>query len=109
MRRAVAAFLAMATMPLIGSHAGGTSSDAIPPERFQQTVRFTLLLVRTQDELERQCGRATKPGKIRMGCTIGNDFVVLRLPCEDAPVDYTARIVCHEAGHVAGWSGYHEP
>lgn len=91
----------------------GTSSEAMPPARYRGPAVVTLQIVSTQAELDYICGKAPE-GKRRIGCAKGSGLleprtVTLGEPCpHGAKGEVYGRWLCHELGHVKGWSGQHE-
>lgn len=84
-----------------------TSNDEMPPPQFRGRTTFTITIGATQDEIERHCGKASSPKKVKIGCAVGRN-VYLGDSCEFGDLGETfARWVCHEAAHVRGWTGDH--
>lgn len=86
-------------------------SDARPPVRFQkmaQMILHTYPKVLVEDE----CVDHMNAGRPPLGLTIqacaAGPFVFMPNPCEYEGDAY-ADLLCHEQGHVNGWSGNHEP
>lgn len=85
-----------------------TQDDNWPPPRYQQpditaTIRFT-----DQATVEKVCGKAPK-GWTTRGCAVSGAITV-QDPCSpqyQGKDDSYARLICHELGHLNGWSGDH--
>lgn len=84
-------------------------ADSAPPERFTGNVVMQLD-IRDQEGINAACHPlygAPPPGMQTNGCAFGST-VVLSNPCALAATESYARLLCHELGHVNGWSADHE-
>ena len=81
--------------------AGATWRDK-PPSRYQYdtsaTVEFT-----TEGGVQSKCPMPHP--KVAVGCT-ANNIIYVPNPCRWK--DPYAVLLCHEVGHINGWSGLHE-
>lgn len=81
--------------------AGETWRDR-PPTRFQGDTEAVVVFT-TEGEVQSRC--PTPRGKIAVGCTVAGTIYV---PNACRWRDPYAVLLCHEMGHVSGWSGFHE-
>jgi hypothetical protein len=81
--------------------AGATWRDK-PPGRFQYDTA-ALVDFTTEGNVQSKCPMT--PPKVAVGCTAGGTIYVPN-PCRWK--DPYAVLLCHEIGHVNGWSGLHE-
>ena len=88
----------------------GTVNDGLPPERFRANG-MALVVFTDRAGIDAACGVAQPPIRI-IACTrrLSNGAPVVFMPnaCELGATEFYAKIMCHEAGHVQGWSGNHE-
>jgi hypothetical protein len=95
--------LLAAAIVLLASPADrGRVFDGPPPERFKGN---NTLILTFHSDLKEACGEPPK-GKRFLGCARGNR-VAMPNPC-GIPNEQFARIMCHELGHVNGWTADHE-
>lgn len=81
--------------------------DGRPPDRFQAPTRTKL---QTVVDVQASCARHHRhplpDGAVIFACTY-RGVVTMPNPC-DFPAERFAALLCHELGHVNGWSGNHE-
>lgn len=91
------------------SQLNGTMNAGLPPVRFQNNA-VAIVVFTDRIGIDAECGVAPPPYTV-IACTkaIGDTPVVF-MPnaCPAGATEYFARIMCHEMGHVQGWSGEHE-
>lgn len=78
-----------------------------PPARFQGDNMAVVIFA---SDVSAFCGKAPA-GYTVMGCQgrrKGVPVIVLPNPCTSGAIDGTAKIACHELGHLNGWGGNHE-
>ena len=92
------------------SPAPGTINNGMPPERFRGDS-IALVIFTDRAGIDKMCGVAP-PGHYIIACkrTLENGapIVIMPNPCPLGEVEFYAKIMCHENGHVNGWSGEHE-
>jgi hypothetical protein len=80
----------------------------LPPERFWQEDVAIVVFV---NDVTEYCGTAP-PGLVMLACMKkqdGQEFIVMPHPVSAGLAgDPYARVMAHELGHHAGWSGKHE-
>ena len=86
-------------------------STDVPPARFQgEAVAVTVIATRAT--IDARCGEPPAPDTRIIACHYalkdGTHIVILPEACPYAAREFYARIVCHEFGHVKGWSRWHE-
>jgi len=87
-------------------------SDAMPPQRFRGDGVATVFFLSRAD-IEQICGAGRQPpaGSAVLACSTrknGRKIIVMPNPCVVGDIDYYARLMCHENGHIAGWGALHE-
>jgi phosphoribosylformylglycinamidine (FGAM) synthase-like amidotransferase family enzyme len=102
------ALLVAAPSEPVATGPGTAHFDGMPPERFWQEDVAIVVFVNDVTEL---CGDSP-PGLTMIACTRkieGQVVVVMPHPVGHALAgEYYARILTHELGHHAGWTGMHE-
>lgn len=110
------AFVVLAGLALLGAAqapeqipalARGLVFDGLPPDRLQGNNRTRIRFFDTLD-VEEACG-VPSPDKTFLGCVRGpvhKPIIYMPNPCRRSG-EY-ARVLCHELGHVNGWTKYHE-
>lgn len=83
--------------------AGPALPGLAPPERHQGDNHAAVLFVQPE-QLATYCGRPAD--QVRVACAAGH-MIIIPNPCRVVGELY-ALILCHELGHVNGWSGKHE-
>jgi len=88
-------------------------SDAMPPQRFRgDGVATVFFLSRADVTSICSAGRSPPAGGVVLACSTRKDgrrIVVMPNPCPAGEAgDYWAQIMCHENGHLEGWTGQHE-
>ena len=86
-----------------------TFTDAAPPDRFTKNAVITLEL-KDQAGIDAECQwrYGTPPAGMQTNGCAFDATVVAPNPCEFARSERYARLLCHELGHVNGWSSGHE-
>jgi hypothetical protein len=86
-----------------------TMNSGLPPERFRaNSAAFIIFTDRAG--IEAACGKA-QPGYVIIACKReidGTPVIIMPNACPMGQTEIYARILCHESGHVQGWSGAHE-
>ena len=83
-------------------------SDALPPDVFRRNASFSLEL-RDQAGIESTCNAFFGPAPEGFeigGCQTGRRIIAPN-PCLYAQTESYARLLCHELGHLNGWSAMH--
>lgn len=90
------------------SHA--TMNDGLPPERFRGN-NAAIVIFADRAGIDQMCGVAA-PGYRIVACKFdlqnGAPVIVMPNPCPLGSTENYARVMCHELGHVNGWTGEHE-
>jgi hypothetical protein len=107
---AMKALACAGVLPLLASASlPGTMNDGMPPVRFQGSTAAVVIFT-DRAGIDSACGIAP-PGYRIIACTrTMNATPVVFMPnaCPFGDSEFYARIMCHEAGHVQGWTGMHE-
>ena len=95
--------VAAAVLTLAGCDEAGRSTwRDRPPQRFQGDASAVVVFT-TEGHVQSRCPVA-RPA-VAVGCTSGGVIYVPN-PCRWR--DPYAVLLCHEIGHISGWSGLHE-
>lgn len=88
----------------------GTVNSGMPPERFRGNAASVVVFT-DRAGIEAICGKS-EPPNIMLACRRafpnGTPLVVMPNPCLLGESEFFAKIMCHEMGHVNGWTGNHE-
>jgi hypothetical protein len=79
---------------------GGSTWRDLPPQRFQGNTAAAVVFT-DERTVQRMCPHV----RMAVGCTVGRTIYVPN-PCRWG--DAYATLLCHELGHVNGWSTHHE-
>jgi hypothetical protein len=95
----------MIALALLAPLSVSASQVPLPPKQHQGDVTATVHFV-SPERVTELCGGAVK-GKIVVACaTASPPQMAVPNPCS-FPGETYARILCHETGHVAGWTKGH--
>lgn len=90
--------------------APGRMNNGLPPVRYQDNGA-AIVIFTDRAGIDSMCGVAEPPHQI-IACkrSLENGVPVIIMPnaCYVGQVEYYARIMCHEMGHVNGWGVDHE-
>ena len=75
------------------------------PQRYQGDNSATVIFTSRQETMDGAC-TPKKPG-LALACTLQKKTIIMPNPCLWPGNEY-AKLLCHEMGHVNGWSGDHE-
>lgn len=87
-------------------------NDDLPPSRYQGNAKPTIVVTVDDTNTKAACGVA-QPGWVLMGCefdTKKGPTIIISNPCnwpETRDKETFAHLMCHEFGHVNGWSVDH--
>jgi hypothetical protein len=91
-----------AVTPNKGTEVQGTINSDLPPLKYRGDISTTVAFV---NDLNKACGEPPKD-KRWLGCRRGG-IVYMPNPCPTGQVEEYAKIMCHEMGHVNGWTRDH--
>ena len=87
-----------------------TANNGLPPERFRGNTSAVVIFT-DKAGVGEICGTVPPPQQI-IACAFrtktGTPVIVMPNACKIGEVELYARIMCHEAGHIQGWTGDHE-